>query len=128
MKYLIDKIDSLSKQSVSAAAITDSSGNLAGKVLVRFTQSYIGWNHEVVAFLFGKEGMRANNSKKGGTYENPTTLYKLINEAGLKCFDYNKRKFGHYDKGTVNIASMSQFSDIRYIKDGNKLYTLHWVI
>ena len=49
---LIDKINTLSKQSVSAAAIIDSHGNLAGKVLVRFTHSYIGWNHEVEIIFY----------------------------------------------------------------------------
>ena len=62
MKSLIDKIDSMGKQSVSAAVITDSSGNMAGKILVRFTDSYIGWNHEVCLVMYSVDNVRATNS------------------------------------------------------------------
>ena len=129
MTCLIDKINTLSKQSVSAAAIIDSNGNLAGKVLVRFTHSYIGWNHEVVAFLFNHDNMRANDSLKGGTYDTPATLYKIFHAAGLECLDWHKRTIGGYsNKQEINVDSLSGFNDIRYIKQGNKLFTLNWVI
>jgi hypothetical protein len=131
MKYLIDKISSMTKQSVSAAAIVDSNGNMAGKVLVRFTDSQIGWNHEVSAVIYDSEGMVAlnmRNSRKGGTYDKPLSLYALFDDAGFVPFTHNDRSIGSYDnKRDVNVDSLSTFSDIAYVKKGNKRYSLMWV-
>ena len=127
MKYLIDKIDSMGKQSVSAAAIVASNGDQAGKILIRFTDAMYGWNHEVSACIYGSD-LNMRNSKKGGTYDKPTTLYQLFKSAGFKCFDHGDRRMGDYqDKTGHNVDSYSGFSDIAYVKNGNTKYTLCWV-
>lgn len=126
MKYLIDKIDSLSRQSVSAAVIVDSKGNQAGKVLIRFTDSYIGWNHEVSAVIYGSD-LNMRTSSKGGTYDKPGTLYKMFKDAGFKCFTHNDNRIGDYsDKHPVCYDSLSVFNDIHYVKNGNTKYRIMW--
>lgn len=128
--YIQDKINTLTRQSVSAAAIIDSKGNMAGKILVCFTNGLYGWNHEVSACLFGHDKLSFGKSRKGNCYDNPTTLYKLLRDAGLTAYDWNGRKLGHYDdkRPHVPVDSLSRFSDIRTIKHGRKSYRLEWVI
>lgn len=128
-KYLLDKINSMSRQSVSTAVIVDSKGDMAGKILVRFTDSQIGWNHEISATLWGFMDENGNNllsmnkSKKGNCYSNPFTLFKLFNDAGLKCYDYSENPIS-----ARRADSLSAFSSIAMIKHGNRKFRIYWAI
>ena len=126
MKHFYDKVSGMGNHAVSCAAITDSKGELCGKVLIRFTNAQIGWNHEA-GVLFNP--LDLSQSSKGGTYSVPGTLYFLFREAGIKCYDWHKSLIGDYENKTdTNYDSLSTFNDIRYIKQGRKTYTLNWLI
>ena len=128
MKYLRDKIDTLSKQSVSAAAITDSNGKQVGKVFIRFTDSYIGWNHEVCVIVYGDGELHGMNSRKGGCYDKPATLYFMLRDAGYRVFNRTFRIGDYQDKTLCNYDSLSRFEDISHFKKGNKVFNLLWVV
>ena len=126
MKHFYDKVSGMGNHAVSCASITDSKGELCGKVLIRFTNAQIGWNHEV-GVLFSP--LDLSQSSKSGTYSVPGTLYFMFREAGIKCYDWHKNQIGDYENKTdTNYDSLSTFNDIRYIKQGRKTYTLNWII
>lgn len=133
-KHFIDKINSLSRQSISAAAIVDSDGDMAGKVLIRFTDSQYGWNHEVGVTMWrqadnGRQSLDFGRSSKGGTYNRPGTLYFMLREAGFRCFMHGGKEIGDYENKTgCNYDSLSSFSDIAFIKQGNRKFRLLWIV
>jgi len=128
MKHFFNRANGMSKHAISTAAIIDSDGNLAGKIVIRFTDSQVGWNHEA-GVLFYPADIDFSDSRKGSTYSQPDTLYYVFREAGIKCFDWQGRRFGDYsDRHDVMIDSQSRFNDIATIKHGRKKYRLLWII
>ena len=130
MKHFFDKLNSMTKQSFSAAAIVDAKGNHVGRVLIRFTDSYIGWNHEAgVIFHAENVALNMNSTRKGNTYSTPGTLYYLFRDAGVKCYDRRDQQIGDYDNKTaVNYDSLSRFDDIASVKISRKIYKLLWIL
>ena len=128
MKYLIDKIVSMSKQSVSAAAIVNSKGEQCGKILVRFTNSTYGWNHEVSAILYEHETLNMKQITKGESESTPRALYALLKNNNIRCFTHNKEIGDYSNKLPCCYDSLSSFSDIARIKYRRKSYQLMWVV
>ena len=125
---LFDKLNMLNKQSFSAAAIVDAQGNSAGRVIIRFTDSQIGWNHEV-GVIFSDAGLNLAHTSKGNTYSTPGTLYFMLREAGVKSYTWNGKQIGDYDNKTgQNYDSLGRFDDIAKLKIGRKHYNLLWII
>ena len=126
MTHFYDKVTGMSKHATACAAIIDSKGRYSGKVLIRYTNVLDGWNHEVGVLLYDVTDFETTS--KGCRNNNPCTLYYLLKAAGIKCYDWNRKRLGDYsDKQDRNADSCSQFNDIKYLKHGRKSYTLHWV-
>jgi hypothetical protein len=130
MRHFYDIATGMQKHAISSAAIIDSKGEYAGKVIVRYTAGTIGWNHEV-GVLFSAADMDLNTTAKGDSYSNPAALYDLLNDAGAKCFDWLGKRLGSWGSKhsyQIDVGSLSGFNNIRTIKLGNKKYTLIWVM
>jgi len=131
MKHFTEYMRDVSKQTFSAASIVDSRGKQAGSIIIRFTDSYIGYNHNVCVLMYGVDGLDYGTTAKGGMYSQPQTMVRHFEAHGVKCFNfYGERIFGNYQKNRkVLVAdSLSRFSDVHSIKNGNKKYALHWVM
>lgn len=138
MTHFYDKATGMGNHAISSAAIIDSKGNYAGKVIIRYTPATrcalyaIGWAHEIGVSL-GDAGLDLGATLKGDTYDVPAALYEILNSANVKCYDWNDRRVGSWGgkynrhDHAVDVDSMSDFNDIRTIKIGNKKYTLIWV-
>jgi hypothetical protein len=125
MTHFIDYTSNISKQTFSAAAITDRKGNMVGKIIVRFTDSQIGYNHQV-GVLFYNADLDFSETLKGGTYNQPDTLFTVLTNANIKCYDWHQNQITA--RGANSADSLSSFNDIRYIKHNRKTYTLNWVL
>jgi len=126
MTHFYDKVTGMSKHAVSCAAIIDSKGKYSGKIVIRYTNVLDGWNHEIGVMLY--EVTDLGTTSKGCRNSNPSTLYYLLKNAGIKCYDWNRKRLGDYaDKADRMNDTCSNFSDIKYLKHGRKSYTLHWV-
>ena len=129
-KHFIDHTDHISRQTFSAAVIVDSNGKQAGKIIIRFTPSQIGYNHQV-GVLFHPADMSFEVALKGSTYSQPQTLADLFSGAGVRMYDWTGREIiaGWKDKeGAVCAQSLSRFDDIASIKHGRKQYSVLWAI
>ena len=120
---IFDRINKVSKQTISAAVITDSKGRACGRVLVRFTDSQVGYNHEVaVIFHEGETSIDAGTSSKGSCYSNPSTLVKKLQAENLKPLQHSGKPIegcGDY---------LSQFTDVCGFKMGRKRFDILWAI
>ena len=129
---ILDKTNHVSKQTFSAAVITDSKGKQVGKIIIRFTDSQIGYNHEV-GVLFHPAELSFRESHKGNTYAQPDTLYFLLSRAGIKCYNWSGQRVIDYtliEKGVKgqNYNSMSRFDEIVKLKHGRKEYNVLWAM
>jgi len=118
MKHFIDKINSMSKQSVSAAVVMHGDKE-AGKILVRWTDSQIGWNVELSAAMYGENEVGFKTTTKGNTYSNVMTLVNHFKQFGIVPLDWGKKPMDE---------SHSQITDCRYLKEGRKTFKVLWAI
>jgi len=144
MPHFTDYMQYVSKQTFSAAAIIDSDGKSAGKIIVRYTDATIGYNHNVCVLFYPVDGMNYSNTKKGGTYNEPATLVQMLESNNITAYlhdgnrvtsdydlIYGKRRKTPNKRINNNIShaeSMSRFSDISSIKYKRKKYNLVWVM
>ena len=130
MQHFIDHYHVVKKQTFDTAIITNGNGKVAGKIIVRYTDSQIGYNNETGVLVYGVDGLDFNNTMKGSTY-NHDSVYRLLRNAGAKVFHHNGQQFGDYsDKnrdGLVMSDSMSRCTDFISFKIGNRKYTINWV-
>lgn len=147
MTNFIDKFHKLSRQCVSAAVILDSKGVTRGRIVIRFTNGQIGFNHQLTV-LFLAAGLNYSTSSKGGSYDQPGTLFKHLNNTGRVMYDNNsvklysdtgKVKMYNYDKKQIvgygskikdsrMYDSLSRFDEICYLKVGRKTYRIAWAV
>ncbi len=131
MTHFIDYTCNVSKQTFSAAVITDSKGKQVGKIIIRFTDSQIGYNHQV-GVIFYPADLDFSKALKGGTYSQPGTLFHLLDAAGIKQFNFSgQRIVGYDDKAAPNTQiydSMSTFNEITTLKYKRKTYNVLWAI
>lgn len=119
MKSIFEYTNNVSRQTFSAASIVDSKGKQVGKIIIRFTDSNIGYNHLVYVQLPGF----VRGQAKGNTYNQPVTLFRLIQDNGFRCFAGRGREVMTYG----DAESLSSFNDIASLKKGNRTYTINWV-
>ncbi len=129
MKHFIDFTCNVSKQTFSAAAIVDNKGVQQGRIIIRFTDSQIGYNHQV-GVIFAPESLDFGNTSKGNTYSQPGTLFHMLDNAGVKCFNRSGDKITNYgDKEQGQCYdSMSSFNEIVTLKYNRKTYRVLWVM
>ena len=128
MTNFIDHTSHVSKQTFSAAVITDSKGKQVGKIIIRFTDAQIGYNHEV-GVVFYPADLNFSETLKSGVNNNPDTLYHLLNNNGIKVYSRYSQLIGYKNKETnktVRYDSLSDFSDIVRIKFNRKSYNVLW--
>ena len=119
MKHFIDLVTGMSKHSISCAAIVDSKGNEKGFIRIRYTDATDGWNHRGHLILNGEQ--REKIEFRGSRNCNPRSLCAAIESLGLVALDWHERKIENTGE------SLSDFRDIKYIKQGRKKYKLIWV-
>ena len=123
--HFIDRLDHVSRQTFSAAVILDADGNQCGRIIVRFTDSQIGYNHEVgISFYHSQLPSSESNfsmSRKGSCYSNPATMVDMLQELGFTCWTHNKPVTGRGDY-------LSRFKDIESMKAGNRKFRILWAI
>lgn len=120
MTHLIDKLNSISMQSVSAGAIIDSKGKQQGSIRIRFTKSMIGCNHRGQVLLFGTDSETVEFN--GNNYNQPIAMIEALNSIGLDVYDHGTEVLN------AKQSVISQFNDIKYIKVNDELLTIIWVI
>ena len=130
MKYFQDHLNTVKPQTFDMAIITDSKGKAKGKIIVRYTNSQIGYNNET-GIVFHHQDIDINFSTtiKGDTY-NKGAVFTLLTEQGCKVLDWSKTPFYTYstkNKQGRNIDGISSCTDQKYIKVGNSLFTINWV-
>ena len=130
MKHFIDYSQNVSKQTFSAAVIVDSEGKQVGKIIIRFTDSQIGYNHNVGVIFYPAE-LNFEKTRKGGTYDQPGTLFKVLHDAGIKVYAHNKRVDGydgHDIANAVRYDSLSTFNDITGLSYNDDEYSILWAM
>ena len=129
-RHFIDHSDHISRQTFSAAVILDSKGRLQGRIMIRFTPSQIGYNHEV-GVIFHPAGVDYASTMKGGTYSQPSTLIELLDANGVKSYTWSGDLIFNQSRGEpgqVCAESLSQFSDVASLKHGRKSYRVLWAL
>jgi len=126
----IDYTCNVSKQTFSAAAIVDSKGKQVGKIVIRFTDATIGYNHQVGVIFYPAE-INYKDNRKGNTYAQPDTLFYILRDAGIKVYNFGGDQVIDYDmakKGIKgqNYDSMSRFDEIVKLKYNRKTYRILW--
>ena len=132
MKHFIDHTQNVSKQTFSAGVIVDSKGKMQGKVVIRFTDAQIGYNHQVGVVFYPAE-INFKDASKGGTYAQPDTLFYLLRDAGCKVYRRDGIRVIDYtlkDQGIDGqmYDSMSRFDEIEMIKYKRKTYRILWAM
>lgn len=118
MQNFLDHTSHVKKQTFSAAVILDAKGKMRGRIVVRFTPSQIGYNHQVGAIVYGTD-LDFNTTQKGGTYDQPQSLVKLLKAHGMKAIHHN---------GDELSDCHGRFDDCDRIKHGRKVYRVIWAI
>ena len=122
-KSVSEKLSTVSRQAASVAVIQDENGNVRGRILVRFTPAQIGYNHEVSVHCHALE-MTHEQSAKGSCYQNPSSLFDLLDSNGHTCLDGTLKPMTRAD-----VESRSGFYDISAIKsDEGEFFTLFWAL
>jgi len=127
MKHFIDYSHNVSKQTFSAAVIVDSEGRQVGKIIIRFTDSQIGYNHNVGVIFYPAE-LSFEKTRKGGTYDQPGTLFKVLHDAGIEVYAHNKRVVRCDALNSVRYDSLSTFSDITKLSYKGVDYSILWAM
>jgi len=131
MKHFIDYSSHVSKQTFSAGVIVDNKGKQAGKIVIRFTDSSVGYNHHIGVVFYPAE-MSFKDNAKGGTYSQPRTLFKLFSDSNVKCYTHNKLIIDYdsrkkHPDGTI-YDSLSRFDEITRLKFKRKSYNVFWAM
>ena len=131
MTHFIDYTCNVSKQTFSAAVIIDSQGKQRGKIIIRFTDSQIGYNHHV-GVIFHPAELNFSDTRKGSTYSQPGTLFKLLANNGIESYNFNNQLIVGYSKkqpkNTQMYDSMSRFDEIVKLKFNRKTYRVLWAM
>jgi len=129
MKHFIDHYQIVKKQTFDTAIITNSKGKIAGKIIVRYTDSQIGYNNETGILLYAAD-LDFGNTLKGDTH-NKENVFRLLRSVGAKVYDHSGSQFGTYsDKNRSELRmadSVSQCRDFVSFKIGNSKYKIHWI-
>ena len=96
-KTVSEKLSNVSRQATSVGVIQDDKGNIRGRILVRFTPAQIGYNHEVSVHCYPLDMNQADDVAKGSCYQNPVTLFDLLEENGYSCLDSLGKKMTRAD-------------------------------
>ena len=130
MQHFTDHYQQVKKQTFDTAIITDSKGKVSGKIIVRYTDSQIGYNNETAILLYGNDKLNFGTTRKGSTYDHDM-VYRMLRDAGAKVYSYNGDQFGDYsDKNRENLVmadSMSRCTDFHSFKIGSNKYNILWV-
>ena len=126
MKHFLDRINTLSKQTVDSAIITTASGTPVGKIHIRYTEGQYGYNHEVGMLINGVTDF--GTTQKGNAYDR-AALFKLIKAIGGKAFDYSGNRLDDYSErksNLQNIDSTSSLTELRSFKIGKRKFNILW--
>ena len=130
MKHFIDNYCTVKAQTFDTAIITDSNGKVAGKIIVRYTNSQIGYNNETAILMYSIDGLDYTNTRKGSTYNQESVFY-ILRDVGAKVYNYQGKQFGMYgDKDRENLImadSISRCTEFSSFKIGNRKYNINWV-
>ena len=133
-KHFLDKVSSMSRQTIEAGIITGTDGVPVGRIIIRYTDSKIGWNHEASIWfndLYNDKAPCTNfmHTVKGDTYDVGNTTFWLLCdklEATLVHRDWSKNKDEGYKSYDPN--RIAAFKSIDYFKIGGKTYRIDWAI
>ena len=124
MRTVSEKLSTTGRQAASVGVIQDEKGNIRGRILVRFTPAQIGYNHEVSVHCHALEMSQVDDVKKGSCYQNPVTLFDLIDRSGHTCLDGLCKKMTRED-----AESQSGFYNISgIISDEGEHFTIFWAL
>lgn len=139
MTHFIDHLNTVKKQTFDMAVITNSKGQKVGKIIIRYTDSQIGYNNET-GIIFQTRGDDPNhldfsNTIKNGSYNVCNGVYELLTGIGAKLYGRNGVKFHGYmtkfskpvPENGQNVDSMSQPTEFEYFKIGNRRFNILWV-
>lgn len=115
-----DKINTVQNQCTDKAIITDSKGKAVGKIIVRYTDSHIGYNNET-GILFDEFGLDFGTTQKGSTYDKKEVA-KILLHAGLQPLTWGKEKITKR-----SASSLNNCTEVCFIKKGNRLFNILWV-
>lgn len=129
MTHFLDHYSTVKKQTFDTAIITDSKG-VAGKIIVRYTDSNIGYNNETAVLVHGIDGLDFGNTRKGDQYDK-TNVFDLLRGAGAKVYDHSGQQFGDYsckNRDELRMCdSVSRCTDFVSFKIGNRKFNINWV-
>ena len=128
----IDKYSKLSRQCFDTAVITNSKGDRVGKIIVRYTDSHIGYNNET-GIMFHGAGVTLDfsNTVKGNSYDK-SSVYEMLAGAGCRVYGYGGLEFTD-DRGKMNndntqrVESISRCDEFTSFKKGNAVFRILWV-
>ena len=129
-KHFIDRVNSMSRHAFDQAIITNSKGEPCGKIIVRYTDSQIGWNNETSIILNGYP-LDFGVTKRGSTYDHGS-VFHLLRGVGAKVYGWNGTRYiGYEDKKPKTPYHMSDSTsncrDFTSFKIGNKKFNILWV-
>ena len=128
--HFMEKVNSMTRQAIDTAVIVDAKGQRRGKIIVRYTDSQIGWNNETgIIFHYGKSNLDFGKTVKGGAYDR-SAVYALLSSIGAKVYGWRGLQYHTYsDKPTKghnlqNVSGVSQCTDFTSFKIGNKTFKI----
>ena len=133
MKHFLDHTQNVSKQCFDTAVITDSKGKKVGKIIIRYTNSQIGYNNQTGILFYAGEGRALDfgTTVKGSTY-NKDGVFTLLSSIGAKVYGFNDLQFYDYNNkltgdNTQSVDSISRCTEFLKFKIGNSVYNILWV-
>ena len=124
-----DHLNTVKKQTFDMAIITDSKGKSSGKIVVRYTDSQIGYNNQTGIVLY-RYDLDYGTTRKGSTYDQDS-VFHLLRGIGAKVYNHSGVEFCTYgDKkreGKINADSISRCTEFVSFKIGRAKFTIHWV-
>ena len=129
MKHFIDKVSNMASQVLDTAVITDSTGKVVGKVVVRYTNAQIGWNNETgIVFHAGGKSLDFSVTEKHDSHNNCEGVFNLLSSIGGKVYDYRGEQFADNHKLNLRqVGSLSSVKDFTSFKLGNSKFNILWV-
>lgn len=117
--HFVDRYNGITKQGISAAVITDSKGSISGRIIVRHTDSYIGANREA-GILF--DSIDYSKTYKTAHYADISGVVSAFNAVGYRVYT---RLGANQLKPD---GSRGDYTDIRVLKKGNKIFKVFWAL